>query len=252
MKDKKLIILTILILATCIANTAYAAPPHAIVGNCQDAADSTPADSSLVTAFIETRPGETIHDTVGVTGDSNLTNGYNVNLGGLSSAWAAGEILIIEVEKTVDDDTYFDMTRVIITNEGFDQAPEMQLRSITSPHIALIMGKITDIDTGDEVEDADIFIECLANTEFTSATSDSQGNYYAVLECPVDATVRVTATKNSESGSEAGTVESIGTIGTEIDIGLAHIDVSIPEFPIAAIPALLSMFSFGLVRKRLF
>lgn len=254
MKSRRLAILSFLIVAIAMAGTAYADPqeiPYFIVGYCEDANDNILADDSTVTAYLERDVNNKIFDVVGPGGENSDTSKYFAIDANLLSA-ETGDILIIEVNKTVGINTYFDMTRVIIDKTSFPDyqtAPHMQLKQLTESHIALIMGKITDTGTGGEVASADILIECLANTENTSTTSDSQGNYYSVLPCPINATVRVTATKGTESGSETGTVVQLGSIGTEIDVGLAHIDVDIPEFPLTAIPALLSMFYFGIMRR---
>ena len=253
MKIRRLAILSFLIVAMTMAGTAYAMPefPYFITGYCENANDNTLADNSTVTAYLERDVNNKTYDVVGPDGENSDTSKYFAIDANLLSA-VTGDILIIEVNKTVGMNTYFDIASVIIDKtlpEGYQEAPDMQLKQLNGSHIALIMGKITDIGTGDGVPSADILIECLANTENTSTTSDSQGNYYSVLPCPINATVRVTATKGTENGNETGIVVSAGSIGVEIDVGIAHINVDIPEFPLTAIPALLSMFYFGIMRR---
>ena len=249
MKSIKLAILSFLVVVLATAGTAYADPstPRFVVGYCENASDDTLADGSQVIAYLERDVGNKIYDLVGPDGENSDTSKYfSLDANALSAV--TGDVVIIEVSKIVEDNTYFDITRVMIIGDSPYIAPNMQLKQIDS-HVALILGQITDINTGIGVPGASLVVDCLANTETTSATADSQGNYYAVLSCPVGATVEVTATSGTESGSETGVVAQVGSIGTEIDVGLAHITVGIPEFPVAILPALLSMFSMGIVRR---
>jgi len=228
-------------------SSAYA-KAHTVYGSCMDADDGTPAEDSIITAYIESRPGETINDVVGSSGNSGIDNGWTVNIGNLDTPWSVDDILIIEAD---NGGGYFDRTAVILTDAESDEAPDMKLKHQSDPgNIALVMGQITNAETG--VSGATVYIECLYDSNYITTISDANGYYYATLACPIDETVQVTATIGTETGTNTGLVEDIGTAETEVNVGLAHIDVTIPEFPIAAIPAILSMLSFGLLRKRLF
>ena len=252
MKSAKLFLTIVLVLATCLANSAYASP-HSVYGYCADADDGTPADGSLITTYIESRPDEIL---TYVVGSGDVPNGWIIDAGNFLTQWESGEILIIEVYKItamVQPAEYFDRTAVILTTAGFDEAPDMKLKlQSDSGYLALVMGQIIDIDTQTGVSGATVEIECLNNSNTATTTSDENGDYYATLACPIGELIEVTATMGTESGANTGVVQDIGTIGTEVDVGLANIDVTIPEFPIAALPALLSIFSLGLVRRRLF
>ena len=226
------------------------AKAHTVYGSCMNADDGTPADGTAITVYIESRPDETINDTVGTSGNSGTDNNWTVNIGNLDTAWSIGEIVIIEAD---NGDGYFDRTAVILTDADSDEAPDMKLKEESDTgYLAIVIGTIYDIDTFTGIADADVYIECINNSKNTTTTSNINGYYMAALPCPMDGTVWVTAIKESiGSGENTGLVEYIGTFGTEVDVGMVHIDVTIPEFPIAALPALLSMFSFGLLRKRL-
>jgi len=118
----------------------------------------------------------------------------------------------------------------------------------------------------DGIWHAKVTVHCIEtnDTRFDPNT-DKNGNYeIQVLECSVGDTVDVTVTKdNVEIGTGTGIVEEctdeLPRCNSHIHVGIVKIDIEgtggdipIPEFPVAALPALLSMFSFGLVRKRLF
>ena len=116
-------------------------------------------------------------------------------------------------------------------------------------------GYVYDIDTNDPVSGANVSVHCVESNETRIDTTDANGYYLVTIPCSTNDTLQITAAKNSDSGSNSGTVEYLETVTmgtTEINIGVAQVDITIPEFPVAALPALLSMFSFGLVRKRLF
>jgi len=252
MKNRILIIISFLIVAIAMAGAVYADPPiyHSILGYCENASDGTFADGSMVTAYIESNPGEKLYDIVGTGGQSETSNYWEIDI--LSLSPDSGDILIVEVNKVVGTDEYLDMTRVIVNDASLQDAPDMQLKKWTDSYIALVMGKITDVSTAVEIGYADVYVECLANSESVSVTSDDSGNYYAILPCPMGATVRVNATKASESGSNTGMVEQVGTAGTIVDVGIAIVDVSIPEFPLVALPLMFSLLCFGAIRRRTF
>lgn len=100
---------------------------------------------------------------------------------------------------------------------------------------------------------ASVNVLCTANSNSFSTTSLSNGYYSGGFDCPINATVSVNATKSGASATALGTSEYITTLNfgeVYLDLGLAFVNVEIPEFPTAAVPALLSMLSFGLVRYR--
>ena len=250
MNHNKLALLAFLIFSIAMTNSVYATA-HSVYGFCIDADDGTLAQGTAITAYVESRPDEIINDIVGSPGNGGGDNGWIVNVGNLDTAWSIGEIFIIEAD---NGNGYFDRTAVILTGTGGNEAPDMKLKKENDTgYLAIVIGTIYDIDTDLPISGADIYVECLDNYEITTTISGLSGDYIAALPCPMDGTVRVTAIEESiGSGENTGLVEYIGTPGTEVNVGMAHIDVSIPEFPIAALPALLSMFSFGLIRKRLF
>jgi hypothetical protein len=76
------------------------------------------------------------------------------------------------------------------------------------------------------VEGASVTVLCQGNTE--TDTTDAQGSYlvtYPIASCPFGSTVKVTAQKNGESGTNSGTVQGYTT-----KLNLAIVDVPIPEF----------------------
>ena len=127
-----------------------------------------------------------------------------------------------------------------------------------SPDMTFVYGKVFDISTGENVSGASVSVHCIETGDTRTATSDSEGNYkIPTLKCSVNNTIDVTVTKdNVEIGTGTGTVdecfEELSMCNAEVHAGIAEIDVVIPEFPITALPAVLSMLSFGLIRKRLF
>ncbi len=81
--------------------------------------------------------------------------------------------------------------------------------------------------------------------------------YLHVLDCPIGGIVQVTATKGGSIGVNSTAVTRNGGPASdgeaEIDTTLNNqeiVNVEIPEYPSQAIPAILSMLSFGLVRLR--
>jgi len=103
------------------------------------------------------------------------------------------------------------------------------------------------------VAGANVTVLCLNNSNSFSATSGPNGYYFGGFDCPMNGTVSVNATKSGASATAIGTVKYVNTLNfgsVSIDLGLAFVNVEIPEFPAAAVPALLSILSFGLVRYR--
>ncbi|NOQ55300.1 MAG: hypothetical protein GQ477_00680 [Nanohaloarchaea archaeon] len=121
--------------------------------------------------------------------------------------------------------------------------------------VTLAGGYIYDDVTGDGIQGAEVEVLCVENGKTMTDTTDVNGYYLVTIQCGTGDTIEVTATAGDKSGSDSGTVAYSGSIymgETRIDLGISRVDVTIPEFPVAALPALLSMFSFGLIRKRLF
>ena len=121
--------------------------------------------------------------------------------------------------------------------------------------VTIAGGYIYDDVTGDGIPGADVTIRCVETGKTMTDTTDPEGYYLVTIQCGTGDTIEVTATADGKSGSNSGIVEHLGNITmgeTVIDLNISRVDVTIPEFPVTALPALLSMFSFGLVRKRLF
>lgn len=121
---------------------------------------------------------------------------------------------------------------------------------------ALVSGIVHDSDNPSKgVPDASITVTCIGTGTVRTATSGTVGHYVAVLECPFGNDVEVTVTKDGHSGSSTGTIDAIAGVpgmgGSIVDIGVAQVDVSIPEFPAPIIPALLSIASFGIISRRM-
>lgn len=103
------------------------------------------------------------------------------------------------------------------------------------------------------IDGASVNVLCLDNSNSFSTTSAPNGYYAGGFDCPMNGTVSVNATKGNASATATGPVKFINTLNfgqATLDLGLAFVNVEIPEFPTAAVPALLSMLSFGLVRYR--
>ena len=121
--------------------------------------------------------------------------------------------------------------------------------------VTLAGGYIYDDVTGDGIPGADVTVHCVETGKTMTDTTDSFGYYLVTIQCSPDNTVEVYATTGDKSGSDSGTANYLGSIlmgESLINISISRVDVTIPEFPVTALPALLSMFSFGLIRKRLF
>ncbi|NOQ55301.1 MAG: hypothetical protein GQ477_00685 [Nanohaloarchaea archaeon] len=120
--------------------------------------------------------------------------------------------------------------------------------------VTLAGGYIYDDVTGDGIEGAEVEVLCVESGKTMTDTTDVNGYYLVTIQCGTGDTIVATATAGDKSGSDSGTVDSVGSIymgESRIDLGVSRVDVTIPEFPVTALPALLSMFSFGLIRKRL-
>ena len=121
--------------------------------------------------------------------------------------------------------------------------------------VTLAGGYIYDDVTGDGIPGAEVTVHCVETGKTMTDTTDSFGYYLVTIQCGPGDTVEVSATTGDKSGSDSGTTTYLGSIlmgESLINISVSRVDVTIPEFPITALPALLSMFSFGLIRKRLF
>jgi len=103
------------------------------------------------------------------------------------------------------------------------------------------------------ISGADVTALCLNNSNSFNTISNGTGYYAGMFDCPMNGTVQVTAIKNNATGTGFGTVIQFDTTqlgNVTVNLGLAYVDVQIPEFPTAAAPVLLSMLSFGLLRLR--
>ena len=140
------------------------------------------------------------------------------------------------------------LAMVFVLSIGFAQA------TVPDTNVAVISGKITDADNN-PVSGATVTATCqtapgIGNT--ASTTSNANGFYVIVLDCPMDGTVKVEASKDASSGSNTGSIDQINQGYTcdscgVVNIGIACIDVSIPEFATMALPVALSVVSFGII-----
>ncbi|NOQ38243.1 hypothetical protein GQ472_05120 [archaeon] len=128
-----------------------------------------------------------------------------------------------------------------------------------------VYGTVYDSE-GEGIWHAKVTVHCIetGDTRFDPNT-DKDGNYeIQTIECSVGDTVFVNVTKDDvEIGTGTGIVEEctdeLPRCNSHIHAGIVNVniestggDIPIPEFPVAALPALLSIFSFGLIRKNLF
>ena len=136
-----------------------------------------------------------------------------------------------------------------------------------SPDMTDVYGTVYDINTNQGIQGAFVNAHCVqTGDDATDPNTDSNGNYIInSLLCSIGHDVIVTVTKdNVEIGSDTKVVVDCTTVtippelssslrcSRNVHVGIVDRDIAgIPEFPIAAIPALLSIFSFGLIRKRL-
>lgn len=118
---------------------------------------------------------------------------------------------------------------------------------------AVVAGRIYNInDYSEGIAGANVTITCNFNGSSISTSSGTDGHYSGGLYCPIDTTVTVYAAKSGMSGNDTGTITYLTTFpGTVINLGVAQVDVAIPEYPSAILPAILSLASFGLVRQKL-
>ena len=121
--------------------------------------------------------------------------------------------------------------------------------------VTLAGGYIYDDETGLGIPGADVSVLCVESGKTMTDTTDPNGYYLVTIQCSPGNTIQVSASADSKSGSAAGQVIWFGSVimdMTLINVGVSYVNVTIPEFPITALPAVLSMLSFGLVRRRLF
>ncbi len=122
-----------------------------------------------------------------------------------------------------------------------------------STDVVTVTGTVTDVNGG--VAGASVSVVCMDNSNTASTVTGAGGYYATALSCPMGGAVNVTAAKDGVgSGSNTGDVIYLvslgdGTCGTTINVGIATVDVGIPEFPVVALPALLAMLSFGFARR---
>lgn len=111
-------------------------------------------------------------------------------------------------------------------------------------------GYVTD-QTGSlpGIAGANVTVEC--GDEQSTTISDHKGFYYRMMDCDEGETITATAQKGNHTGSNSDNPTINNGYGyAEMDIQLQDTDVQIPEYPSTAIPALISILSFGLVRLR--
>ncbi len=145
---------------------------------------------------------------------------------------------------SVSDGRFTDTTGVNITvnpSGGGGYMPQVVLPVTT------VDGYVTDL-TPSFISGANVTVLCLSNSNSFSALTDTSGRYSGMFECPFSTMINVSAAKNNFTGYNSNTSDASGHAA--IDIVIPFSSVEIPEFPSAAIPALLSMLSFGLVRLR--
>ena len=131
-------------------------------------------------------------------------------------------------------------------------------------NMTYVYGTVYDGD-GNGIWKAKVLAHCIeTDAAKFDPNTDKNGNYeITTLECSVGNRVNITVIKGDvEIGIGTGIVQEctdeLPMCKSGIHEGIVKIDVEgsgdipIPEFPIAALPALLSMFSFGLIRKKLF
>ncbi len=128
--------------------------------------------------------------------------------------------------------------------------------SLSTPVGVVVVSGNVYLNDGSEtpVVGADVYAVCVDIPSYISDTvvTNGDGNYMVPLECTMDSDVRVYVTVGGETWNNESYIVYIGTLPVVgVDVGVSKINVGIPEFPIAAIPAILSMLSFGLIRKRL-
>ena len=123
-------------------------------------------------------------------------------------------------------------------------------------HHVIIRGYITEIGSGEPVEDAEVTGICLNNSNSFSTESNDKGKYLHVIDCQIGGTVQITATKGNSTGTNSTVVlrsKDIADGEAVLDAQVNNqeiVNVQIPEFPTAAAPVLLSMLSFGLLRYK--
>lgn len=113
-----ILVLVVALFASILSsNIVVAGSSHGVIGQVLDSYDGTSADGSDVTAYIATRPTETLTTTVS-------GNYYDIDVGNFPTPWSAGEELDIEIYK--DSQHQID-TSVILTSSGYDVAPTVRL-----------------------------------------------------------------------------------------------------------------------------
>jgi len=133
------------------------------------------------------------------------------------------------------------------------------------PDMTDVYGTVYDVNTNLGIEKASVNAYCVQTGDNAADhNTDSNGNYVInSLKCSIGHDVIVTVTKDDVViGSNTKVVVDCTTVTipefppslqcTEhVHVGIVESDIEIPEFAMAAIPALLSIFGFGLLRKRL-
>ena len=145
---------------------------------------------------------------------------------------------------------------VLFTIIAFLSLGSTAIAPATMYDVTLAGGYVYDDVTNLGIEGADVTVLCVDNGRTMTDITDINGFYLVTIQCLPGNIIQVTASMDDKSGSNAGMVIYSGISAfmdmTMININTSWVDVTIPEFPITALPAVLSMLSFGLVRRRLF
>ena len=125
------------------------------------------------------------------------------------------------------------------------------------PQYTYVYGNVYDVKTNEGIVGVRVTALCIetSDTNFDPNT-DSNGDYVITpLECSIGHTVRVTVTKEDVVlGSDEGIVEDcndeLGMCNSHVHVGISNIKIGIPEYPLAILPVMLAMMTFGLVSRR--
>jgi len=154
-----------------------------------------------------------------------------------SSGEGVNRVLVSVSDGDLTDSTGVTIT-VIPSGGGF---------SLLSLSVTAVDGYVSDLAPS-FISGANVTVLCLSNSNSFSAVTDAGGRYSGMFDCPFSTAINVSAAKSNFTGYNSGI--SDGTGHAAIDITIPFSGVEIPEFPAAAVPALLSMFSFGIVSRR--
>ena len=123
--------------------------------------------------------------------------------------------------------------------------------------LTFVYGTVYDVDTDFGLAGVTVTARCVeTGNEKTDPNTDSSG-YYQIptLECSVGNEIIVIVTVDDVEYTNSNTVadcnDELNMCNSKQHVGISKIDVSVPEFPVAMRPILLSVLSFGLIRERL-